>query len=135
MKNLSKFGNFLLCTWLVIPPSLAGEFIDQLGKHRIANSPWMIECQSEKGITFGRSGGFVSTALTPKALPKAGWFVYVQDDTHAWAFDGESALFLCEVKPSVNTLYQNPHLPYLPPDEVMNRLPKDLQKVLRAERK
>jgi hypothetical protein len=61
----------------------------------------------------------------------AGWFVFIENESRVWAYDGDRLLILDVEKPGKGTLYSS-GFPCAVPTEVFSRLPERKQKEIQA---
>jgi hypothetical protein len=77
-------------------------------------------------VSVAWSTGNTRSAST-KPLPKEGWFVFVQDISHVWVFDGEALSLLHNTGKSLSDESSNEAFKTCP-GEVRNALPESLRK-------
>ncbi len=111
-------------------PLKASTFIDWIGSYSDDSLPWKIVIHPDKPPQFGYNHkGGIETAVSPSAWrPRKGWFVFVENDSRLWAFDGVDELLLTEVSADGGVLYDLESLSIMPPLQVMERLPEPIRK-------
>jgi len=109
--------------------------VTTFGTHATADGAWRI-LVSDHSLEFSHSGfssgkgtmtsGWVTTR--PQGwTTRPGWFVYVENGSRAWAYDGDRQLLLdsetAEGDTFGGTLYCQPDFPCSVPEAVVSRLP------------
>lgn len=104
------------------PPLLMTEF----GEFKSEQSLWSIRVSAQDRtlhISRQPGSGGVGTSISPeKWRAQNGWFAFIEDETHAWAYDGDKKLMLVEVTPEKNTLYETETIPRRVPETIISRI-------------
>ena len=102
-------------------PLLMTEF----GEFKSEQSLWGIRVSAQdRTLHISRqpgSGGIGISISPSKWIAQNGWFAFVEDEHHAWAYDGSGKLMLAEVTPEKSTLYETETILRTVPD-VIQRL-------------
>jgi len=114
----------------ILHPLSASTTIDWIGSYSSDSSPWKVSIHEDKPPQFGydRKDG-IGTGISPSAWrPHKGWFVFIENDSRLWAYDGVDSLLLAEVSPDKGALYDLSSLAIMPPSEVLKRLPESFRR-------
>jgi hypothetical protein len=117
--------------------------ITALGTRTTPDGAWRISA-SEASLDLSRSAvdhgeGWTSSGWSTdswqdwRAHP--GWFVFIESNSKAWAYDGDRALTLVSYSKwsgtnSSATIYSSPRFPFAVPAEVYSRLSEPAQKAI-----
>ena len=98
-------------------PLLMTEF----GEFKSEQSPWRIHVSAEtRKVQLSRQLGGIGTGISPDYWhAQKGWFVFIEDDNHAWAYDGDQQLVLADIGPETNTLWSTEGIPRRVPDSIL----------------
>jgi hypothetical protein len=144
-------GIFFGCFLNFAFPAFASTFIINYGHYELTALPWVIDISADKVVvahvtvedirlagsspTTGKSpAGRITTMVAPNWNPHSGWFLFVENSNKVWVYNGAGDLLfdkmtakgrlMAEFEGSFDTL------PEIPPVEVINRLPPNMQKAL-----
>jgi hypothetical protein len=128
------------------PPPFHPMLITVFGTHPTPDGSWKIGV-SEDSIDFTRPAS-VSTSLPPDShgwRAKTGWFVFIESESRAWAYDGDRQLYLDTETSNGNNSYNgaiycgvfrstnfDSNFPCVVPSEVISHLPKPKQKEIQT---
>ena len=103
----------------------ASQIIDWIGAYKSSATPWEVTVNQDKPPEFILPSGVM---ISPSAWrPHKGWFVFIQDDKHLWAFDGSEKLLLLQIEKIRSALYDLHSMPYIPPTNVLDKLPESFR--------
>jgi len=68
-----------------------GTFVTRPGATKHSGTGWQVTVDAETGRHSLAHG---SSTISPLWPMKSGWFVYLEDDTRAWSFNGDDQLML-----------------------------------------
>ena len=106
----------------VDPPLLMTEF----GEFKSEQSPWSIRVSAQDRtlhISRQPDAGGIGTRISPeKWRALDGWFAFIEDQTHAWTYDGDGKLMLMEVTPEKSTLYETETIIRRVPEAIISRI-------------
>ena len=106
----------------VDPPLLMTEF----GEFKSEQSPWSIRVSAQDRtlhISRQPDAGGIGIRVSPeKWRAQNGWFAFIEDQTHAWAYDGDGKLELMEVTPEKSTVYETETINRRVPEAIISRI-------------
>ncbi len=110
------------------PPSPSSSSVNptllmtEFGEFKSEQSLWSIRVSAQdRTLHISRQPGSsgIGTSISPgKWRARNGWFVFIENENHAWAYDGGEKLMLVEVTPEKSTLYENETIPRTVPDAI-----------------
>jgi hypothetical protein len=78
---------------IVVPAVVTNQLITKFGEHLVGDI-WTVRVpEEERTVEIGAYGGFDKPSVW---RAQAGWFVYVENERRAWAYDGDRDLLLFE---------------------------------------
>jgi hypothetical protein len=122
---------------LAAPPPFRPMLITSLGTATSPNGRWQVEI-SENAINLSHSPNGGSVGFTPDShgwTTHPGWFVFLENESRVWAYDGDRMLYLQTFTSSSNTSgweIRCGDFPCHVPAEVFSRLSKQKQKDIEA---
>ena len=151
MKTLSVLALILAVALSACGPQhsrLAGKpittnwLVTQFGEHHSEDGAWRVSVSATDrtvDLTSGRYLDRVPTTNTDGTVSfctgtvtnthrkggwraQAGWFVFVENDTRAWCYDGAEFLYLLQKEPNAWASYGAPGFPCPVPGQVLARL-------------
>ncbi len=98
----------------------AGTFVTAPGMLHDAGTGWEVVVAADGSRQTLKHGG-VSTS--PVWVTKPGWFIYLENQTRAWAFNGDDLLLLYVAHPDHTISAYGPDTaPFRVPDEVVHKV-------------
>jgi serine/threonine protein kinase len=96
----------------------------RFGEFKPAGSLWSVRVSAEdRKLHISRKMAVGSTGMSPSEWrAKDGWFVFIENEDRAWAYDGDSNLVLVENSAKGNTVYGPSNFPCPVPEPVFSRL-------------
>lgn len=98
----------------------------EFGEFKSEQSLWSIRVSAQdRTLHITRqpgSSGIGMSMSQSKWRAQNGWFAFIEDENHAWAYDGGEKLMLAEVTPEKSTLYETETIPRSVPDEISSRI-------------
>jgi hypothetical protein len=124
------------------PPPFQPMLISVFGTHPSQDGSWKIGV-SEDAIHFARPSSGEEVSFTPDShgwQAKTGWFVFVESESRAWAYDGDSQLYLDTEATNTGSIYYgvfretkfDSNFPCSIPAEVISHLPEQRQKEIQT---
>ena len=124
---------FILAVFgVILYPLTASTTIDWIGSYSSDSTPWKVTINEDKPSQFRYNPkNALGTIVSPSAWhPHKGWFVFIENDSRLWAFDGNGKMLLFANNRKGQVLYEfnsekgYNSLPTLPPDELLEKLPQ-----------
>jgi serine/threonine protein kinase len=95
----------------------------EFGEFKSEQSPWGIRVSArDRTLHISRQPGSsgIGTSISPsKWHARIGWFAFIEDENHAWAYDGGEKLMLVEVTPDKSTVYEAEMILRTVPDAIL----------------
>ena len=114
----------------VNPTLLMTEF----GEFKSEQSLWSIRVSAQdRTLHISRqpgSGGIGISISPSKWIAQNGWFAFIEDEHHAWAYDGSGKLMLAEVTPEKSTLYETEMIPRRVPSAILPRISQSTREMI-----
>jgi hypothetical protein len=127
-----------------------GQMITDLGEHRVVGGVLTVIVSEPGGklevvrgkhfddltatnpataqITYSRNASLTNTISLAGWKAQPGWFVFVQNESRIWAYDGDQYLCLFAYLDEAGVATYGPHkFPYPVPKPVMQRLPDSVK--------
>jgi hypothetical protein len=126
--------------------SSSGRLMTTFGEFSPAGSPWTVrvsdkdrKLQISYHYQADASSSGTSTVSSSDWRAQPGWFVFVENNERAWAYDGDRNLFLqvsivSKLGPK-GTSYGPSHFPCPVPSEVLTRLTPEARKGIKSDKK
>jgi hypothetical protein len=90
---------------------------------------------ADRKLQISRKMALGNTGMSPSNwVAKTGWFVFLESDERAWAYDGDKNLVLVQITPKGSTVYGPSNFPCPVPEAVFVRLKEDAKKLLSEKR-
>jgi|SRR6478736_7594946 len=121
-------------------------FITQLGTHRSADGIWQVSVPSadqpveltrwqyltnvRSGFILSWNGALTNTYTKSGWRAQPGWFVFVEDASRAWCYDGSNFLWLLQVDSDGSASYGPGSFPCPVPQPVYARLSVSVQRTI-----
>ncbi len=129
------------------PPPFRSMLMTTFGTHTTPDGTWRVSV-SEASLDLSRAQAFSDgkgstssgwSTIRPQGWrAHAGWFVFTESESRAWAYDGDRLLFLDTETSSGNSswgaTYCNSGFPCAVPAEVFSRLSEPAQKAIQMDR-
>ena len=124
---------------------LSGRLMTTFGEVSRSDSPWTVRVSaadqtfqiSYHYATDTNSSGAVSVSSPADWRARSGWFVFVENNERAWAYDGDKSLFLQVAKSSklgpACSSYGSHTFPCPVPDAVLARLTPEARKAIKID--
>lgn len=116
------------------PPASGMLFMTDFGEFKSDLSPWSVRVSSQdRKLHISRKMSLGGTGMSPSAWrAKEGWFVFLENEERAWAFDGDRDLLMVQITPEGTTLYDIASVPLPVPEPVLSRLSETARNLLAA---
>jgi hypothetical protein len=127
---------------------LSGKLMTTFGEVSRSDSPWTVSV-SAADRTFQisyhyvpasdtNSSGAMNVSSAADWRAQSGWFVFIENNERAWAYDGDKNLFLQTAKNSklgaTFTCYGSHTFPCRVPDAVLTRLTPEARKAIKIDK-
>lgn len=103
------------------------------GEFKSDKSPWSVRVSAEdRKLQISRKMALGNTGVSPEAWrAREGWFVFIENEERAWAYDGDRDLIMVRITKEGSTVYDANTISGPVPEQVRSRLSAAAREMLK----